>query len=197
MAHVNRFHVRSALTVVLAVFALTSCGSDDDSASSATAAPPAGLSPDEQPTGEQVISDGQGAGEAPVATDSPAAVPSSGDAGGGVLIDPTPDRLLIVEVTVGVQVVDVGSAVSDVIAIGQRHGGQVYGSDIRLTDPNSASGSIIVKLPPANVEAMIAEVSALGRQVSRVQNTEDVTDRVTDINTRIITAQESVARVQA
>ncbi|MCU1359294.1 MAG: hypothetical protein JWN99_583, partial [Ilumatobacteraceae bacterium] len=31
----------------------------------------------------------------------------------------------------------------------------------------------------------------------RVQNTEDVTDRVTDIDTRITTAQESVARVQA
>ena len=51
-------------------------------------------------------------------------------------------------------------------------------------------------MPPQNVEAMIAEATALGRQVSRLQNTDDVTDRVTDLETRIVTAQQSVDRVQ-
>jgi Domain of unknown function (DUF4349) len=194
MAHVNRFHVRSALTVVLAVIALTSCGSDsDEDTSAATAA----VEPAAQPRGDQVISGDEGGQDIPAATDAPVAPDGQSEGGSGdVLVDPAPDRLLIVEVSVGVEVADVSSTVSDVIAIGRRYGGQVYASDVRLSDPESSSGSIVVKLPPENVEAMIADVSALGRQISRVQTTDDVTDRVTDINTRITTAQQSVDRVQ-
>jgi hypothetical protein len=178
------------MIVVLAAIALAACGSDDlDQSTSATAG---NAEPPDQAGGEQVINDDASA-------EAPAAVPPTSSprpSGGDVLDDPAPDRLLIVEVTVGVEVADVGSTVSDIIAIGHRYGGQVYGSDVRLTDHQSSRGTIVVKLPPANVEAMIADVSALGRQVSRLQNTDDVTDRVTDLKTRIATAQESVERVQ-
>ena len=144
-----------------------------------------------RPSGDQVIND-DGSRRRP---DGRSAA-TDGHHRAAWLVDPAPDRLLIVEVTVGVEVVDVGSTVSDVIAISRRYGGQIYGSDVRLTDPESSSGTIVVKLPPENVEAMIADVSALGRQVSRLQSTDDVTDRVTDLETRIATAQESVERVQ-
>jgi hypothetical protein len=209
MAHVNRFHVRSlslengpptskrmlrwAAVISTASIALMACGSDDDSStaseSAATVAPAgngdsdaiAPLSPD----------------EASVATDAPAETASPGGSGdGGETVAPRPDRLLIVEVTVGVEVADVGAAVNDLIAIGQHYDAQVYGSDVHLNDSVQSRGSVIFKVPPQNVEAMIAEASALGRQVTRLQNTDDVTDRVTDLGTRITTAQQSVDRVQ-
>ncbi len=170
---------------------LMACGSDDSataSESAATIAPAANgdsdaiapLSPD----------------EASVATDAPAETASGGSGDGGETVAPRPDRLLIVEVTVGVEVADVGAAVNDLITIGQRYDAQVYGSDVQLSDSTQSRGSVIFKVPPQNVEAMIAEASALGRQVTRVQNTDDVTDRVTDLGTRITTAQQSVDRVQ-
>lgn len=196
MAHVNRFHVRSALTVALAtaVIALTSCGGDDDDSSAAATVDAPGL------PSEGLDSGAPAETQAPGATDAPAeAVTDDTDSSagaGGPLVAPAPDRLLVVEVTVGVEVAEVGKAVGDVIAISERFGGQVYGSDVQLGDPATSNGRVVVKLPPANVEAMIVEVQALGRAVSRFQNTEDVTDRVTDVNTRIITAQQSVDRVQ-
>ena len=151
-----------------------------------------------RPSGEQVISDDvsgtASVDEAAPATEAPGGGTSPSSDQGSVL--PAPDRLLVVEVTVGVEVADVGSTVSDIIAIGQRYDGQVYGSDVRLNDHDSSTGSIVVKLPPKNVEAMIADVTALGHLVTRFQNTEDVTDRVTDLATRITTAQQSVDRVQ-
>ena len=198
------------MTVALAasIIALTSCASDDDASSdsdsAATMSPagspagsPAEVAPDDQIVVEET--------EAPAQTDAPAAadeaaaettVVGAAPAFGEGAAAPEPDRLLIVEVTVGVEVADVGKAVTDVIAIGDRYDAQVYGSDVRLSDPEASTGSVIFKLPPQNVEAMIAEASALGRQVSRLQNTDDVTDRMTDINTRIITAQQSVDRLQ-
>ena len=48
---------------------------------------------------------------------------------------PAPDRLLIVEVTVGVEVADVGKAVTTLIDIGERYEAQVYGSDVQLSEP--------------------------------------------------------------
>ena len=185
--------LRWGAVISTASIVLMACGSDDDSAtaseSAATVAPAANgdsdaiapLSPD----------------EASVATDAPAESASSAGSGdGGETVAPRPDRLLIVEVTVGVEVADVGAAVNDLITIGQRYDAQVYGSDVQLSDSAQSRGSVIFKVPPQNVEGMIAEASALGRQVTRVQNTDDVTDRVTDLGTRITTAQQSVDRVQ-
>jgi hypothetical protein len=135
-----------------------------------------------------------------VETDSPSGqtppdqAPSSGELDPGVSAQP--DRLLVVEVTYGVEVADIGASVNDIVTIAAHHDGQIYGSDVRLTDRSNSSGTVVVKLPPQNVEAMIAEVSTLGRFVTRFQNTTDVTDRVTDVATRITTAQQSVERVQ-
>jgi hypothetical protein len=185
MAHVNRVDVRSALTAALAasIIALTACASDDDESSAdATESPAAEGAPV-----EQEISD-----DAQPASTAPAPEPT----GSGGPVAPAPDRLLIVDVTVGIEVADVGKAVTTLIDIGERHEAQVYGSDVRLTSPETSTGTVVFKVPPQNVEAMIAEATTLGRQVSRLQNTDDVTDRVTDLETRIITAQQSVDRVQ-
>lgn len=105
------------------------------------------------------------------------------------------ERQLIVDVTIGVEVTDVATGVADVVEVADRHNGQVYGSDVQLGDPEHASARIVIKLPPGEVEGAIAELGALGRLISRFQSTDDVTDQVIDVNTRILTAQQSVDRV--
>ncbi|MCX6520570.1 MAG: DUF4349 domain-containing protein [Actinobacteria bacterium] len=138
--------------------------------------------------------------EAPAATDAPAA--DSGGAGGsfgGSTVDPAPapTRLLQIEVTIAVEVPDVSAALPVVVDIAADHGGQVYGSDVELGDPETATGEVVVKLPPAELEAAITDMTALGVLRGRFQNTDDVTDTVTDVETRIINQQQSVDRVQA
>jgi hypothetical protein len=184
MAHVNRFHARSAATVALvaAIVALTACGGEHDDSS---AAPLTTVSA-AQGDAEQVVSHEPGSAEQDGS--EPSATVALPDAGG---------RQLIVDVTVGVEVADVGAAVDQLIAVGDRHHAQVYASDIRLRDTGHGGGSIVFKVPPEEVEGLIADASALGRPVSRVQSTDDVTDRLTDLATRITSARQSVARVQA
>jgi hypothetical protein len=197
MAHVNRFHARSALTVafVTSIIALTSCAGGDDQDSSAEA--PA-MTQSQSVDGDDSVSDEQPTSAPTDRTETTQAASSGSDAPGSGSIEPAPtERQLIVEVTVGLEVPDVGAAISELIDIGDRHDAQVYGSDVQLSDPTRSSGSIVFKLPPDQVEPMIAEATALGRQVTRFQTTDDVTDRVTDLETRIGTARQSVERMQA
>lgn len=194
---------------VITVLTLAGCaGDDEESASMATTAAADGgrLEPPD------AVSDGSSSGAATEATEAPAAtdaaadtIAGSSDGGGttaavsgpGVAVDAEPGRLLAVEVTAAVEVVDVADALSQVVGIAAKHGGQVYGSDVSLGDPEDATGTVVIKLPPAEVEAAIADVGALGRLVGRFQNTDDVTDTVTDVETRIMSQQQSVDRVQA
>ncbi|MGD9998626.1 MAG: DUF4349 domain-containing protein [Ilumatobacteraceae bacterium] len=192
----NRFHARSALTLALvaSISALTACAGEDrdDSSRAPAATQPSSLG------GDESVSDDQPSSAPADQTETTQAGASSPESPGEGTLEPAPtERQLIVEVTVGVEVPDVSAAVRDLIAIGDRHQAQVYGSDVQLSDPTRSSGTIVFKLPPDQVEPMIAEANALGRQITRYQTTDDVTDRVTDLATRIGTARQSVERMQA
>jgi hypothetical protein len=72
----------------------------------------------------------------------------------------------------------------------------VYDSDVQLGDTADARGTLVIKLPPEEVEAAIADLRSIGEVVSRTQNTDDVTDQLTDLGARIATAQQSVDAVR-
>jgi hypothetical protein len=185
---------------VITALALAGCaGDDEESTSMATAAgasvggdPPEAVTPaTEAPAATEAATE---------ATEAPAAETADSGAaafGPGVTVDVTAGRLLAVEVTAAVEVDDVSAALSEVVSIAGRFSGQVYGSDVSLGDPEQARGTVVIKLPPENVEAAIAALGEVGRLIGRFQNTEDVTDTVTDVDTRIISQQQSVDRVQA
>ncbi|MFN8021810.1 MAG: DUF4349 domain-containing protein [Acidimicrobiales bacterium] len=212
MAHVNNHRSNrrvGAMSVIglVSLLALVACaGDDEDSASMATTyqspdggGPPTAAPAETLAAGEAISAD-DGATEdteAAASETTTAAGGFEGDGFTGVQIDVAPDRLLAVDVTAAVEVADVSTALSQVVDIAGRHQGQVYGSDVSLGDPETAKGSVVIKLPPDEVEAAIVDISALGRLVGRFQDTEDVTDRVTDVETRILSAQQSVDRVQA
>lgn len=161
--------------------------------------PPRAVTPaDDAPAATEAASE---ATEAPAAAAETTAAASGVDGapgfGPGVAVDVTAGRLLAVEVTAAVEVADVSAALPEVVAIAGRFSGQVYGSDVSLGDADEARGTVVIKLPPENVEAAIAALGDVGRLIGRFQNTEDVTDTVTDVDTRIISQQQSVDRVQA
>lgn len=210
MAHVNRPIIQcrrsgraplAGLPIILLTLGLTlgltlsSCAGDDDASQTAGT-----LSPAPAEGAADVLVP---ATEAPAATAAPADQATTGAPAAGAVTPATglatnlePDRLLVVNVTIDVEVSDVGASVADVVTAAARHDGQVYGSNVQLADDETATAQIVIKLPPRQVDAAIAEIAALGALISQVQSTDDVTDRVTDIDTRIVTSLQSVARVQ-
>jgi hypothetical protein len=128
--------------------------------------------------------------------DTVAQAPDFGDPSEPIGLDDA-SRLLAIEATVTVEAENIGQAAGDVVELAERHNGQVYGSDIDLSDRPEAGGTLVIKLPPVELEAMIADLAEIGTVVGRSQDTEDVTDQVVDLDTRILSAQTSVDRVRA
>ena len=200
MAHVNRpthQRLRSGRTLLAGLsiaLLISACGSDSDTATlSAPAATEAQAAVDEPAAraAGDLVTGGDGVGLAPGAEAAP-----SGGGGVGMAPDAAAGQLLAVEVTVNMEVEDVGVGVDEVVAVASRHEGQVYGSDISLAAGDSAFAHIVIKLPPGKIAGAIADIKLLGKHQSQTQATENVTDQMVDIETRIGTAQRSVDRVQ-
>jgi hypothetical protein len=198
--------IRGVPLMALLVLA-TACGGDDKASSretssaigggeatqfaAETVAPADTAAPAETSPAEAVV-------ESAAPADSTPAQDSAGtdsDAGQRLGLDAAP-RLLAIDATVGVEVADVGEAVSQVVDLAAVHRGQVYDSDVNLTDELNARGTLVIKLPPDEVEAMIVALKSIGDVVTRTQNTDDVTDRLTDLEARIKTSRQSVDAVR-
>ncbi|MEZ5251515.1 MAG: DUF4349 domain-containing protein [Ilumatobacteraceae bacterium] len=190
--HQVRFRPVGAMSVIalVSLLALSACAGDDEDSAGVdpasidrTAAPPGADEQGEAATADTVA--GAASDDGAVST-----------GGGASTLDPTAGRLLVVDVTVALEVPDVGAALPEVIEIAGRHDGLVYGSDVTLdrdaAGDDRSRGTVTIKLPPAAVEPAIADLDALGDLVGRYQSSDDVTDRVTDVETRIVSAQQSV-----
>jgi hypothetical protein len=178
-----------ALMVVVLAATAVSCAAEDDDGSSATTFPAAAPAATSAPA---AVASADGGDDASAAD----ADASAADADAGLRGANVEPRLLVVDVTIGVAVANVAESVTDVIDIAAARGAQVHGSDVDLRSADRARARLVLEVPPEEVEAVIAEIASVGRLVSRVQTTDDVTDQVTDLQTRIATAQESVARLQ-
>ena len=91
---------------------------------------------------------------------------------------------------------DISKGINDVIALSDRHGGQIYERTINITDDRSSTASFVIKLPPDQIEQAIADLAAIGIQRTASQGTEDVTGQAVDIDARLVTAQASLDRVR-
>jgi Domain of unknown function (DUF4349) len=171
------------------MFGATACGSDSKSSSTVglETAKPATDSPSANGDASQVP-DGQSvSGETPalgsVAVDLPSVAP--------------PDtKYLAIDITYGIEVEDITKGINDVIALSDRHDGQIYERTINVTDDRSSTASFVIKLPPEQVEKAVAELDAIGIRRTASQGTEDVTSQVVDIDARLVTAQASLDRVR-
>ena len=195
MTHVNTAHrgARIAAVLVAVILGASACGSDSESSSIGTVdiAKPAETKTDSaNGDASQVPGDTGASGE------TSAAGPGLDLPSVDVPTNATPNKYLAIDVSYGVEVEDITKGINDVVALSDRHGGQIYERTINITDDRSSSASFVIKLPPDRIEAAIADLAAIGIRRTASQGTEDVTGQVVDIDARLVTAQASLARVR-
>ncbi|HEY0521555.1 MAG TPA: DUF4349 domain-containing protein, partial [Ilumatobacteraceae bacterium] len=188
MTHVNTAQrgARIAAGLVAVILGATACGSDSKS-SSATAPTPQKSGVD-APSFNGNSGQGAPAATAPAASDSKGSAATVGPTGIDLpatdLPDPQQSRFLAIDVSYGVEVDDIAKGINDVVALADRRGGQIFERTINITGDRSSTASFVVKLPPANMEAAIADLDAIGITRTASQGTEDVTSQVVDIDAR-------------
>ncbi len=103
---------------------------------------------------------------------------------------------LAITAGVTVQAKDVRKAVLALPDIVTAKGGAIFDSDIAVGNPETATATITIKVPPTDLESLIDGIGGVGDLVGRTQKTEDVSAQITDVDARIQTAQASVDRVR-
>ena len=196
--HRDRRLMAVGLLMVTGLLVAAACGgSDDDSAS--MDAPAATMVMDR----EEATSGDTGAvaeGEAP-------------QAGGGVDFDlGTIGRDVIVELGVTLESDDLRATVEGITNSVAAAGGGVASSQIEYLDedpdvptpeddgvapPARGYAYLVVKVPPAELDRVVAGLDRLGTVVSVTQSAQDVTDQLTDLESQIANARASVERVRA
>jgi Domain of unknown function (DUF4349) len=181
----------------VAVVLLGACSAGSDSAGSGSAAvgrdaagPAGAVSPAPAQNGAGVAADQGKAGTS--------AGTSAGGAGGGTQPQArvAPSRALIKTADLTVRVDDVGPNAARLAGIADRFGGSVY-SDNRNGAGEKASADVVLKVDTGQLEEAMAAVAGLGSEERRTSTTQDVTEDVADIDSRVRTMQASIARVRA
>jgi hypothetical protein len=147
-------------------------------------------------------SSGREAG-APGAAAEPSKAPSN-DGGGGTgtrtsarVVPIT--RAVVYHGTITVRVKDVSAAVVRAEGLATGVDGLIYAEETS-SEPGRKSAStatMTLKVPPSEFRPVLAQLGALGKQLSRSQTAEDVTSQAVDIEARLRSQRASVARLRA
>lgn len=176
-------HRRRLLAALLLVggLALSACGGGTDSSSSAApAAQDAGGS-----GGESAAGGGSG-GSSPEAG-APAERPIAPD-----LLD----RAVIVTAEITVRSADVGRDADRAALAATAQGGQVSG-DVRGGTGTGRTADLVLRVPPAGVDALLSRLADLGTELSRSVGSRDVTTVVADVDSRVASLRASLDRLRA
>lgn len=182
----------AAAVAALALAAgLAACSSDNQSAESGSAAE----RQTETETGSGSGADAGAQGQAPQAVPGQ---PGQEAPGTGPKVEPLPDpatRSLVQvgEITVRVKEIDEAAASASTIATGGK--GLVAG-DRRNADGASSSATLVLRVLPQDFTRVVGELAGLGEEVTRSLRTEDVTEAVVDLDSRIASQQASVTRTR-
>lgn len=166
---------RIAVVVPLLVL-LAGCGAGGDSAGSTAARPAA----DAGAGAKQAPAGGTEAQSAVDKAAKPVAVP----------------RSLIRTAELVVRVEDVKKSATAAEQLVEDAGGEVSDEQVDLQSPHPAA-SLKLRVPPTRLGTTLSRLSALGKEESRRLGTDDVTDQVVDLDSRLATQRSSVARVRA
>lgn len=94
-----------------------------------------------------------------------------------------------------VRVEDVRTAADEAARMARTAGGGVEAED-RSGSGQDGSATVQLRVPPAELDATIRALSALGDERGRRLSSEDVTDQVVDLEARLATQRASVDRVR-
>ena len=178
---------------------LGACGSGDDDAGDAsmdspaddvaepeTAAATTEEAPVPQPAAD-MESDMEVAPESTASEDSGLAVPTA-------LTPADLGRDIIYRATIEVQADDVAAASREAVAIVQGLGGIVF-SQATHTEPRPRT-EITFKVLPADFSTALERLAGVGKLIDQVISSDDVTEIIVDLESRIITAEASVSRLR-
>jgi hypothetical protein len=104
-------------------------------------------------------------------------------------------RKLVTTATLTVRVTDLGAAGARATDIVSAVGGALYGEN--ATSGPGGTSTLTLKVPPTRFRTTLDRLVALGTTLGETITTDDVTQQVTDVNTRVATLRDSIARVQA
>jgi hypothetical protein len=157
---------------------------------------------------DEVLTGADGDTDAPAATVPPDQ--QGGSALGGTDVAgadlTTVGRDIAIELHVTMTSNDLRGTVQGIMRSAATHGGAVfasdidYGADVAGDDNDEATptgrATLTVKVPPAELGAMLSGLDQLGTVLSTNQQAHDVTDQLVDLAVRIRNAEQSVDRVR-
>ncbi len=172
---------RLLATLALGATLLTGCGAG--TTSSAPAGPAADRAGGNVPAATE-------AAKVPAGTANPQQTgPAAGPA--------TDNRLLARTASITLQVPDVAAAAARLRVIAAGKGGLVGAENVVITEGGVGKPSTLVIVVPADrLDAALDEIGSVGAVKLRSINTTDVTTQVADLDARIRTQRESIARIQ-
>lgn len=177
---------RLLATVALGATLLAGCGS-----AGSTSVAPAGPAADER--GGAAAAPAGGAATQAAKVPAGTANPQGGPAGGTV----TENRLLARTASITIQVDDVAAAAARLRVMAAGKGGIISAENIVISETGGGKPSTLVVVVPAErLDATLDDIAAVGTVKVRVINTTDVTTQVADVDARIRTQRESIARIQ-
>ena len=103
-------------------------------------------------------------------------------------------RLIVYTANLVVEVDDVIAAGEQALAAVAPLGGALYGQE--TTTGPEAHSVLTIKVPPENFAEALGRLAGIGRLVSQSVFTDDVTERVVDLESRITTSEASVVRLR-
>ena len=169
---------------LLAALVATGCGSSADNKGESTSAGAPAPAAGEPNAAKDAVG---GAGENANGGNTPARAP----------VEVPPDeRSIIYTGRITVEPGDVNAAAAAAIAAARTAGG-VVGGDNRTSSGDRAEATVTLRVPSAKFGEVMTSLGKLGKELGREVKTEDVTEQVVDVQSRIATAQASVERVRA
>lgn len=180
----------TAMVLVLLMLLVGGCsmsGSTDSAGGDAADQAPAG----DEAVGEEAAGD-DGGGEA-----GSEAAEAAAQIGEGSVAADSEAPLMVRRVELEVVVEDVGAAVTRARATATGVGGYVSSEDVRPGTPErDGYGSVVLRVPSAELDAVVTSLGELGEVQSTSSNAEDVTTEYRDVEARIATLEAGATRLR-
>lgn len=186
--------------VLVALLALmlfaAACGSSDDDASDAGEDSFSQVSEESSDDGDTVAVEGA-ADDVDTAADDEVAAPSGGSGGlsdtAGLPVVDT-GRDIIFTATISVEVDDIVAAGEEASATIADLGGVLFGQV--TTSEGVPRSTLTFKVPPAQFQTALSRLGGIGFLRDQIVTADDVTERVVDLESQIVTAELSVERLR-
>ena len=179
------------------VVLVSACGADASSDSAAVqgrvAAPESAAASADERAAADTMAETQAVGGS--SSDGEAAPARSAALGAPTALTPADfGRDIVYRATITVEVDDVAAASGEAVAIVQGLGGIVFAQTTR-TEPEPVA-EMTFKVRPGDFAAALEALAGVGELVDQSISSDDVTERVVDLESRITTAEASVVRLR-